>query len=114
MRVTNKTLDMPLATGIIALLAAFLLSNPISAEVHGRTDSSEEFLNAWLAQQSQVKTWSADVVQIRKLKSLVRPLKSRGQVWFKQPNQFRWQLGDPPRTIAVRKEEELLMLERRF
>jgi outer membrane lipoprotein-sorting protein len=74
------------------------------------TDSAREFLYAWLDHQAKIKTWSADVVQVRNLKSLVRPLKSRGQVWFIQPNRFRWQLGDPPRTIAVRKDDELLVI----
>ena len=110
MRVSNKRSGFPLAKEIHAVLAASLLLFLIAPEVDAGTDSSEEFLNAWLAQQAQVKTWSADVVQIRKLKSLVRPLKSRGQVWFEQPNRFRWQLGDPARTIAVRKEEELLII----
>jgi outer membrane lipoprotein-sorting protein len=110
MRVSNKRSGFPPASGIHAALAACLLLFLISPEVDAGTDSSEEFLNAWLAQQAKVKTWSADVVQIRKLKSLVRPLKSRGQVWFEHPNRFRWQLGDPPRTIAVRKREELLII----
>jgi outer membrane lipoprotein-sorting protein len=90
-----------------AVLLLILLS---SAEAGTDTDSSREFLNTWLDQQAKIKTWSADVVQIRNLKSLVRPLKSRGQVWFLQPNRFRWQLGDPPRTIAVRKNDELLII----
>jgi outer membrane lipoprotein-sorting protein len=110
MRVSNKRSGFLLAQGIHLIVAAALLLFLFVPEVDAGTDSSEEFLNAWLAQQAQVKTWSADVVQIRKLKSLVRPLKSRGQVWFEQPNRFRWQLGDPPRTIAVRKEEELLII----
>jgi outer membrane lipoprotein-sorting protein len=110
MRVMNRILVLSLAAGIHAVLAASLLLLPISPEVDASTDSSEEFLRAWLAQQAHVRTWSADVVQIRKLKSLIRPLKSRGQVWFEHPNRFRWQLGDPPRTIAIRKEEELLII----
>jgi len=89
-------------------LAVFLLIFFSSAEAG--TDSSREFLNTWMDQQAKIKTWSADVVQIRNLKSLVRPLKSRGKVWFLQPNRFRWQLGDPPRTIAVRKDDELLII----
>jgi outer membrane lipoprotein-sorting protein len=66
-------------------------------------------LDKWLAKQVNIKTWTADVVQTRKIKLLVRPLQSRGQVWFVQPNQFRWQLGDPPRTIAVRTQQELVI-----
>ena len=64
-------------------------------------------LDQWLNKQATIKTWTADVVQTRKIKSLVRPLESQGQVWFVQPNQFRWQLGSPPRTIAVRTQQEL-------
>ena len=95
-------------TGI--LLAICLLIILSSAEVRAGIDSSREFLNTWMKEQAKIKTWSADVVQIRNLKSLVRPLKSRGRVWFQQPNRFRWQLGDPPRTIALRKNDELLII----
>ena len=91
------------------LLPALFLLIPLSSAEAG-PDSSREFLNTWMDQQAKIKTWSADVVQIRNLKSLTRPLKSRGQVWFRQPNRFRWQLGDPPRTIAVRKDDELLII----
>ena len=92
------------------VLTALLFLSLSPAQAGQRPDTASEFLNAWLAQQAEIKTWSADVVQIRNLRSLVRPLKSRGQVWFLQPNRFRWQLGDPPRTIAVRKDEELLII----
>ena len=67
-------------------------------------------LDEWLAKQAEIKTWTANVVQTRKIKSLVRPLESQGQVWFVQPNQFRWQLGNPPRTIAVRTQQELQII----
>ena len=110
MRVSLNRLSFPRSAKIRALLAIGLLLLSFSPEVGAETDSSREFLIAWLDQQEKINTWSADVVQIRKLKSLVRPLKSRGQVWFLQPNRFRWQLGDPPRTIAVRKEDELLII----
>lgn len=70
-------------------------------------EPGEEALDAWLERQGRIETWSADVVQTRKLKALTRPLESRGRVWFVRPNRFRWELGSPPRTIAVRTGEEL-------
>ncbi len=91
---------------LAVFLSIFFSANGVAAGI----DSAREFLDMWLEQQTRIKTWSADVVQIRRLRSLVRPLKSRGRVWFLQPNRFRWQLGDPPRTIAVRKDEELLII----
>lgn len=104
----NASIPRSAAKGI--LLAVFLLLLLSSVEADPGIDSSREFMNTWMDHQAKIKTWSADVVQIRNLKSLVRPLKSKGQVWFRQPNRFRWQLGDPPRTIAVRKDDELLII----
>jgi len=86
------------------------LSCPSAAAENGISDA----LDNWLAQQARIKTWTADVVQIRKLKSLARPLKARGKVWFAHPNRFRWAMGDPPRTIAVRTQDELLVVYPRF
>jgi len=104
----NMSIPRSAAKGILpAILLLLLLS---SVEADPGIDSAREFMNTWMDQQAEIKTWSADVVQIRNLKSLVRPLKSRGRVWFRQPNRFRWQLGDPPRTIAVRKDDELLII----
>jgi len=105
---SKKISSIPRSAGILPALFMMILIS--SAEAGIDTDSSREFLNAWMDQQAKIKTWSADVVQIRNLKSLTRPLKSRGQVWFLQPNRFRWQLGDPPRTIAVRRNDELLII----
>jgi len=64
---------------------------------------------SWLAAQTNIQSWSADFVQTRKLKSLTQPLKSKGHVWFAAPNRFRWELGHPAQTIAVRAPEELLI-----
>ncbi len=77
---------------------------------HARDEAADAFLDVWFRKQSAVQTWSADVVQIRQLKALARPLKTEGKVWFHRPKRFRWQLGDPPRTIALRTEEEMLVI----
>ena len=73
-------------------------------------DASAGALDRWLETQAGIHTWSADVVQTRDLPSLARPLKTSGKVWFAVPNRFRWQLGDPARTVAVRTAEELLVV----
>jgi outer membrane lipoprotein-sorting protein len=73
-------------------------------------DASADALDRWLEKQAGIHTWSADVVQTRDLPSLARPLKTNGKVWFAVPNRFRWQLGDPARTVAVRTAEELLVV----
>jgi outer membrane lipoprotein-sorting protein len=67
-------------------------------------------LTAWLDSQKNIKTWSADFVQTRSLKSFSQPLTATGHVWFAAPNQFRWELGHPPQTIAVRQPEQMLVI----
>lgn len=67
-------------------------------------------LDSWLAAQTNVLTWSARVIQTRSLKSLAQPLTATGRVWFAAPDRFRWELGDPPQTIAVRRSDQMLIL----
>jgi len=67
-------------------------------------------LGAWLSSQTNIQTWSATVIQTRTLKSLTEPLRATGRVWFAAPDRFRWELGEPPRTIAVRRADEMLIL----
>jgi len=88
---------------LLPIFFLLLASAPLAAE------DAEKLVERWLARQAGVKTWSAEVTQTRKLRSLARPIESQGKVYFAQPNRFRWQLGSPPRTIAVRTKGELLV-----
>lgn len=64
---------------------------------------------SWLDAQTNINTWSADFTQTRTLKSLTQPLTATGHVWFAAPNRFRWELGKPAQTIAVRAPREMLI-----
>jgi len=64
----------------------------------------------WLGAQTNIQSWSADFIQTRSLKSLAEPLTATGHVWFAAPNRFRWELGRPAQTIAVRAKDELLII----
>src|SRR6266478_6582463 len=66
--------------------------------------------SSWLAAQTNIHSWSADFIQTRMFKSLTEPLTATGHVWFAEPNRFRWELGHPPQTIAVRAPRELLVI----
>lgn len=75
-----------------------------------RATDSNAIVNAWLASQTNLMTWQADFTQTRALSTLTQPLTARGRVWFSAPNRFRWELGEPPQTIAVRQPAEVLIL----
>ncbi len=68
------------------------------------------FLQGWFAAQSHLQTWSAEFVQTRTLKALVQPVQASGHLWFKTPDQFRWEMVTPASTIAVRQPKALLVI----
>jgi len=74
-----------------------------------RAAETDPRFERWFAAQTNIQTWSADLVQTRTLKVLAQPLKSNGKVWVAQ-EQFRWELGQPAQTIAVRRPDQLLIL----
>lgn len=67
-------------------------------------------VTGWLTAQADLKTWEANFTQTRTLRTLKQPLVSTGHVWFAMPNQFRWELGNPAKTIAVRDAEQMLVI----
>jgi outer membrane lipoprotein-sorting protein len=70
----------------------------------------EALLDKWISTQSQFHTWTADVVQTRSLKTLSQPLVATGKVRVAMPDRFRWELGQPAQTIALRQPESLYLI----
>ena len=69
-----------------------------------------EPLAGWFAAQSNLRTWSADLTQTRSLKVLSQPLVASGKVWVAPPDRFRWELGQPAQTVAVRQNDKLSLI----
>lgn len=65
---------------------------------------------SWFNAQTNIHSWSADFMQTRTFKTLTQPTTATGHVWFEAPNRFRWELGQPAKTIAVREPQELLVI----
>src|SRR4051812_5011792 len=89
--------------------AAMFLTG-LSAALRANAADNNAVLDTWLASQTKVQTWEADFVQTRTFKTLSQPLKESGHVWFTAPDRFHWELGHPPKTIAVRAPKEMLLL----
>lgn len=67
-------------------------------------------IDAWLARQAEVRSWKAEFVQTRTLPTLSEPLTARGRLWFAAPDQFRWELGQPPQTVAIRQPTQMFVV----
>jgi outer membrane lipoprotein-sorting protein len=81
-----------------------------SALQNVRADETNSVLDAWFAAQTNLHTWSADFIQTRTLKTLTQPLITSGHLSFATPNEFRWELGQPARTIALRSGDEMFVI----
>jgi len=75
-----------------------------------RAADTNAVLNGWLAAQTNCRTWQADFTQTRALRTLVQPLTATGHVWVAMPDRFRWELGSPAQTIALRQPEQLCVI----
>jgi outer membrane lipoprotein-sorting protein len=82
----------------------------VLAAANLRAADTNSVLDAWFAAQANVHGISADFVQTRTLKTLVQPLTASGHLWFAPPNQFRWELGRPAQTIALRHADDMFVI----
>jgi len=76
----------------------------------GPAADTNAVLNGWLSSQTNLQTWTADFVQMRTFRTLTQPLVATGHVWFASPNRFRWELGSPAQTIALRQADEMFVI----
>ena len=97
----------PVTAGLVLGAWCFLGEN-------AHAESINPIVSAWLTSQANVQTFSADLTQTRRLKSLTQPLTSPGKVYFAEPNRFHWELGNPPQTIAVRSGDQLQVIYPKF
>jgi outer membrane lipoprotein-sorting protein len=97
---------------VTSMLAGFVFLLMTERGAHAAADSpdADAMLQSWLNAQTNIHTWSADFVQTRTLKALTQPLTESGHVWFGAPNRFRWELGTPVKTIAVREAANLTVI----
>jgi outer membrane lipoprotein-sorting protein len=63
----------------------------------------------WFTVQTNLQSWSGDFTQTRSLKVLSQPLVATGKVWV-TPGRFRWELGQPAQTIALRQPDQLFIV----
>jgi outer membrane lipoprotein-sorting protein len=81
-----------------------------SALQNVRADETSSVLDSWFAAQKNIHTWSADFTQTRALKTLTQLLIAKGHISFSAPDDFRWELGQPAQTIALRHDNEMFVV----
>lgn len=84
-------------------------SSVIAVQTAAAADTNAVLRN-WFSAQEKVQAWSADFVQTRTFKTLKNPLTAPGHIYFLAPTDFRWELGRPAQTIALRRGDEMYVI----
>ena len=92
------------------LAGLVLLAHTCATGLSSDVADADARLNRWLTAQTNFTSWRAEFVQTRILKALTQPLISQGRIWFVAPNLFRWELGIPAKSVALRTETDLIVL----
>ena len=66
----------------------------------------------WVERTAKLKSFSANFLQRRYLKTVRKPLESTGTIQFVAPESFRWQAGNPATLIATAKTGGDLTIQR--
>ena len=94
----------------VRLMAGLLVAGLLELATLTANAQTGDLLDRWIAAQTNLQTWSADLIQTRFIKTLSQPLVSTGKVWMAWPGHFRWELGQPAQTIALRQPDQLLIV----
>lgn len=68
-------------------------------------------IKKWIARQDDFRSVEADFVQTRALRALRSPVAVPGHIWFSTPNTLRWELGNPAKTIVLRKGDTWSLIQ---
>lgn len=99
-----------LAAAVRVLAVCLTAHTTVAADPNPPAPAVQDPVALWLSHQAGIQTWSARFLQTRALKTLAQPVQSEGRVWFQAPDRFRWELGQPAQTIAVRQSNEVVVL----
>ena len=90
------------------LLVALLAGASMPAAAADPVDLAP--VRRWLAKQEELRTLQADFTQTRAYKNLRDPLAAPGRLWYTAPGSFRWEVGDPAKTVVLRKGENYYVI----
>lgn len=96
----------------LLILISLISGVELMADTKG---GGEQVVRRWLSTNAGVDVLKVEFTQIRKLTSLKSLIRQNGVLWMdrRAGARFRWQIGNPPRTIVTRVKDELLVMRPR-
>jgi outer membrane lipoprotein carrier protein len=92
-------------------LLPFLLLLLIVRATHAAAPLDLAPVKKWIARQDELRTVQADFTQTRALRALRSPVASPGRLVFATPSMLRWELGEPAKTVVLRKGDTYWLIQ---
>lgn len=83
-------------------LLAFACPFSHAIEIDGETRAK---LDRWVESQQETRALTAAFVQERQLRTIRRPMITKGRMWWQREAGFRWELGAPPKLVLIQDAE---------
>jgi len=68
-------------------------------------------LKSWIQAQGEINSLTGVFSQERKLKVLRKTLVAPGRFWYQAPDRFRWDIGEPVRSVAIQSEDKFTVID---
>lgn len=74
-------------------------------------EPARQALDAGMARLAEAPAVAVELTEQRRVAGLAQPLETPGRLWLAPEGRFRWQLGEPPRTLLLVDGDEFYQLE---
>jgi len=91
------------------LLSLFSLLFAVTAVAAESLDMAP--VKKWIARQDELRSVQADFTQTRSLRALRSPIATPGHLAFSTPDLLHWELGEPAKTIVIRKGDTYFLIQ---
>jgi len=95
------------------LARTVLLAGMLHGAIGAPSESDLAPLKKMITQGKEIRTLSADITEIRHLKTLSRPLVSKGHLWFASPSSFRWEIGTSDQSVLIGNTGGIFLIRRK-
>jgi outer membrane lipoprotein-sorting protein len=68
-------------------------------------------LQKWVQTQAKIVSLRGKFSQERKLKALRKPLVAPGRFYYEAPDQFRWEVGEPAKSVTIHSREQYTVID---
>lgn len=106
-----KRMRFPFANTMKLMLCGMLLATYCPGVSLAAEQIDLAPVEKWLGRMKGMKSLEATFVQQKFLQTLRSPLTTKGHIWIQYPDDFRWELGEPAATVAIRNQDVLTILE---